>query len=160
MTDPTRTPTARPAGIQALARWVRSAEGRIVGVAIWAMYLLPPGIGTLARVAHEVEHGVQTQIEATRPGSRPDLYHTHDGSTHAHGPGVTALAAAADEMAASEDSGDEAVETVPPVLLLGLRTSGPIRLRIPVPPRAWRAATVEAAHTAPGIPPPLPPPRA
>lgn len=121
------------------------------------VYLLPSVLGTLLHATHNAEHFLVGLVEVDPRPSRA-LVHTHDGTTHAHGPAVAALAAALE--ADQDDATDEDPEAVPPVILmaavagttsteaiLAVRVESGVRIASPAP--RWDPGT-----------PPVPPPRA
>lgn len=149
--DPDRPPSGGPAP--------HPTRVPLLPLAVLILYLLPSGLGTLARLAHQAEHVLQAQIEAAASQSRAGLVHSHDGTTHAHGPGVEALASVAGELEGSRDD-EEGPEVVPPLVLLGLRPPASAAPERPDASRAPPAAFTTLHWIRRGPAPPVPPPRA
>ena len=137
---------------------MRASARSLFALAALVLYLLPSGLGTVARMAHDAEHALESQLGADRPDARGALVHTHGGSTHAHGPGVEALARAAAGLESTPED-DEELELPPVVLYALLSPSGPGVS----PPDALRTSPfvdATAPWAGPSPAPPVPPPDA
>lgn len=126
-----------------------------MSVAMIALYLLPSVLGTLLQLAHGAEHSFSWSRDFAQATPRQAVVHSHDGSTHSHGPAVAILASA---LALEEGSEEDILETVPPVVLLAVVGLEPE----PIDPPRWLEEG-PIAHRRGGSPdpstPPLPPPQ-
>ncbi len=120
-----------------------------------ALDLLPSLLGTLLQVTHTVEHLAAELEDRSYPVGT--LVHSHDGSTHAHGPAVAMVAAA---FEVEGDAAEEDPEAVPPLILMAATSGAPTSEAAPMgQSRAVVPAASHAPRWDPGTP-PVPPPRA